>query len=159
MGNIVTKDVEEVWVVNAFFTSVFDSKNCYPQGSWLPGLVDRDWEQNILSAIREEAASDLLWQLDAHKSMELDEICPRSLGKLAEEFTKMISFIYHLSWLTKEIPDDWSLANVTPFPKKAWEEDLGSCKHVHLNFTIIEQCRWRMTSKDCLVQPFVGKEV
>lgn len=55
-----------------------------------------------------------------------------SLRELAEELAKTI--FYYLSWLTKEISDDWSLANVTSIHKKAWKEDLGNYKHFHLSF-------------------------
>ncbi|KFO58100.1 hypothetical protein N302_11537, partial [Corvus brachyrhynchos] len=81
--------------------------------------------------IHEEPASDLLSYLDTHKSMGPDGIHPRVMRELAEELTKLLSIIYHQSWLTREVPDDWKLATVTPniFYRK---EDLGNYRPVSL---------------------------
>ncbi|GAB0179547.1 mitochondrial enolase superfamily member 1 [Grus japonensis] len=68
--------------------------------------------------------SDLLHHLDTHKSMELDGIHPRALRELAEVLTKPFSIIYQQSWLNREVPVDWKLANVTPNYKKGCEENL-----------------------------------
>ncbi|KFO57589.1 RNA-directed DNA polymerase from mobile element jockey, partial [Corvus brachyrhynchos] len=70
-----------------------------------------------------EAVRDLLRHLDPHKSMGPDGIPPRVMRELADELTKMLSIIYHQSWLTGEVPDDWKLASVTPIHKKGWKED------------------------------------
>ncbi|TRZ07610.1 hypothetical protein HGM15179_019496 [Zosterops borbonicus] len=43
-----------------------------------------------------------------------------------------MSIIYHQSWLTGEVPDDWRLANVTPIHKKGQKEDLGDYRPVTL---------------------------
>ncbi|RMC09461.1 hypothetical protein DUI87_13785 [Hirundo rustica rustica] len=40
------------------------------------------------------------------------------MRELADELAKLLSIIYHQSWLTGEVPDDWKLANVTPFTKR-----------------------------------------
>lgn len=53
----------------------------------------------------------MLWYLDTHKSVEMDGIHQRVLRDLAGELAKTLSIIYHLSWLTGEVPD-W-LANMT----------------------------------------------
>ncbi|GAB0188263.1 mitochondrial enolase superfamily member 1 [Grus japonensis] len=76
--------------------------------------------------------SDLLHHLDTHKSMRLDRIHPRVERKLAEVLTKSLSIIYQQSWLTREVPVDWRLANVTPIYKKGWKEDLGNYRPVSL---------------------------
>ncbi|GAB0205293.1 receptor-type tyrosine-protein phosphatase zeta [Grus japonensis] len=69
--------------------------------------------------------SDLLHHLDTHKSMELDGIHPRVLRELAEVLTKLLSTIYQQSWLTREVPVDWRLANVMPIYKKGQKDDPG----------------------------------
>ena len=58
--------------------------------------------------------------------MGLDGIHPRVLRELVEELAKPLSIIYQQSWLTGEVPDDWSLVHVTPIYKKGREEDPGS---------------------------------
>ncbi|KAF4796454.1 zinc finger SWIM domain-containing protein 6 isoform X3 [Turdus rufiventris] len=47
------------------------------------------------------------------------------LRELAEEIAKLLSIIYHQSWLTMEVQGDWRLANVMPIYKKGQKEDLG----------------------------------
>ncbi|GAB0183655.1 mitochondrial enolase superfamily member 1 [Grus japonensis] len=76
--------------------------------------------------------SDLLYRLDTPKSMGPDGIHPRVLRELVEVLTKPLSIIYQQSWLTGEVPVDWSLANVTPIYKKGWKEDLGNYRPVSL---------------------------
>jgi len=66
-GNIANKDEEKADVLNAFFTSVFDSQTGYPQGSQPPVLEDREGEQNKPPIIQEEAVNDLLCHLDTDK--------------------------------------------------------------------------------------------
>jgi len=68
-----------------------------------------------LPVIQKETVNDLLCHLDTNKSMGLREIHPRMLRELVDELAKPLSIIYQQSWLTGEVPDDWRLANVTPF--------------------------------------------
>ncbi|GAB0179194.1 mitochondrial enolase superfamily member 1 [Grus japonensis] len=76
--------------------------------------------------------SNLLHHLDTHKSMGPDGIHPRVLRELAEVLTKPLSIIYQQSWLTREVPVDWRLANVTPIYKKGQKEDVGNYRPVSL---------------------------
>ena len=82
--------------------------------------------------IQEETVSDLLLQLDCHKSMGLDEIHLRVLRELAEMIAELLSIIYQHSLLTREVPEDWRLANVTPIYKKGCREDPGNYRPVSL---------------------------
>ncbi|GAB0204048.1 hypothetical protein GRJ2_002870400 [Grus japonensis] len=97
-----------------------------------PELEDRDREQNEAPIIQGEMVTNMLHDLDTHKSIGLDEIHPRVLKELAEVLTKPLSIIYQQSWLTKEVPVDWRLANVTPIDKKGWKEDPGNYRPVSL---------------------------
>nr|XP_010310545.1 PREDICTED: uncharacterized protein LOC104643050 [Balearica regulorum gibbericeps] len=97
-----------------------------------PELEDRDGEQKKPPIIQEEAVNDLLRHLETHKSVGPDGIQPRVLRELAEELAKPLSSIYHQSWLTGEVPDDWSLANVTPIYKKGRKEGQGNYRPVSL---------------------------
>ncbi|KFV94548.1 hypothetical protein N327_11702, partial [Fulmarus glacialis] len=81
--------------------------------------------------IQGEMVSDLLHRL-RRKSMGPDGIHPRGLKKLVEVLTKPLSTIYQQSWLTREVPVDWKLANVTPIYKKGWKEDPGNYRPVIL---------------------------
>ena len=75
---------------------------------------------------------DLLLQLDCHKSMGPDEIHLRVLRELVEVIAEPLSIIYQRSLLTGEVPEDWSLANVTPIYKKGCREDPGNYRPVSL---------------------------
>ncbi|KAK4817662.1 LOW QUALITY PROTEIN: hypothetical protein QYF61_023941 [Mycteria americana] len=96
-----------------------------------PG-TEVDGEQNEAPIIQGEIVSDLLYHLDTHKSMGLDGIHPRLLRLLAEVLTKPLSIIYQQSWLTREVPVGWRLANVMPIFKKGQKEDLGNYRPVSL---------------------------
>ncbi|KAJ7417695.1 hypothetical protein WISP_63294 [Willisornis vidua] len=89
-------------------------------------------EQNSPPAIRDEEVRDLLYLLDAHKSVGPDGIHHRMLREVVEELAKPFSIIYHQSWLTAEVPDDWRLPSVIPNHKKGWKEDLGKYTPVSL---------------------------
>ncbi|GAB0187275.1 mitochondrial enolase superfamily member 1 [Grus japonensis] len=89
--------------------------------------------------------SNLLHHLDTHKSMGQDGIHPRVLRELVEVLTKPLSIIYQQSWLTREVPLDWRLANVMPIYKKGWKEDPGNCRPVSLTPVlgkVMEQIIW-----------------
>ncbi|KAK4830738.1 hypothetical protein QYF61_013188 [Mycteria americana] len=77
--------------------------------------------------------SDLLHYLDTHKSMGLGRIHPRVLRELAKVLTKPPSIIYQQSWLTREVPVDWKLANKMPIYKKVQKEDPRNYRPVRLN--------------------------
>ncbi|RMC04787.1 hypothetical protein DUI87_17959 [Hirundo rustica rustica] len=102
------------------------------QDSCSLGLVDGASEQNGPPIIQEEAVRELLRCLDTHKSMGPDGIHPRVMRELADELAKPLCIIYHQSWLTGEIPDDWKLANVTPIQKKGGREDPSPYRPVSL---------------------------
>lgn len=48
------------------------------------------------------------------------------MRELVEELTQLLFIIYHQSWLTGKVPDEWKLSSVIPIHKKGQKEDLGN---------------------------------
>ncbi|GAB0204856.1 mitochondrial enolase superfamily member 1 [Grus japonensis] len=63
-------------------------------------------------------------------------IHPRVQRELVEVLTKPLSIIYQQSWLAREVPVDWRLANVMPIYKKGWKEDPGNYRPVSLTLVL-----------------------
>ncbi|KAK4819814.1 hypothetical protein QYF61_011833 [Mycteria americana] len=105
------------------------------QSSWYPELEDRDGEQNEAPIIQGQMVIKLLHHLDTHKSMGPDGIQPRVLRELTEVLTKPLSIIYQQSWLTREVPVDWRLPNMTP-SYKGQKEDPGNYRPVSLTLVL-----------------------
>ena len=108
-GNTVTKNQDKAEVLSAFFASVFTSKTSCSLGTQPPALVDRDGEQNKPCVIHDEMVLDLLQKLDAHKSMGPDGLHPGVLRALVDVAAKPLSIILRQSWLSGDVPADWSL--------------------------------------------------
>jgi len=66
----------------------------------------------------------------------LDGIHPRVLRELAEELAKPLSIIFQQSWLTGEVPDNCSLANVTRIYRKGRKEDPEKYRPVSLTLVL-----------------------
>ncbi|TRZ10125.1 hypothetical protein HGM15179_016978 [Zosterops borbonicus] len=119
---------------NAFFASVFNSKTGYVQDKCPPGLVGGDREWNTPPVIQEEAVRDLLSHLDAHSCLwdQMGSIL-KGMTELVDELSKLLSIIYHQSWLTGEVPEHWR-CQCDPIPKKGWKEDLRNSGPVSLTW-------------------------
>ncbi|GAB0179804.1 mitochondrial enolase superfamily member 1 [Grus japonensis] len=68
--------------------------------------------------------------------MGLDGIHPGVLRDLVEVLTKPLSIIYQQSWITREVPVDWKLANVMSIHKKGQKEDPGNYRPVTLTLVL-----------------------
>ncbi|KGL77946.1 hypothetical protein N309_03408, partial [Tinamus guttatus] len=82
--------------------------------------------------IEEDWAREHLRKLDTHKSIGPDGMHPRVLRELADVIARPLSIICERSWRTREAPEDWKKANVTPVFKKGKKEDPGNYRPVSL---------------------------
>lgn len=128
---------------NAFITSVFnpDSGPRNPQSS---ELEDCDNELPDTPKL----VQDLLFYLDANKSVASDGIQTRLLKELVDVITRLLSIIFQQSWESGEFPVNWQLANV-PVLKKV-KKDSGSYRPVRLIWVlgkIMEEVILRLTGK------------
>lgn len=90
---MTTDDKEEAKVLTAFFMSVFNSQTSYPW-STLPSDL-KVWDGDYVEK------SYLLLHPDCHKSMGLNGVHSRVLGKLAEVIAKLFSTICQCSWINQ----------------------------------------------------------
>ncbi|KAJ7416727.1 hypothetical protein WISP_69171 [Willisornis vidua] len=65
------------------------------------------------------------------------------MRKLVGELAKPLSIIYHQSWLTREVANDWKLANVTSIHKKGQKEDLVNYRPVTLTLATCKRALQR----------------
>ena len=76
--------------------------------------------------IQVETVRELLLHLHCHMSMGPGGLHPRVLRELAGVIAELLSAIYQRSWLSGEVPEGWSLADMTPIYKKGCKEDPGN---------------------------------
>ena len=72
-----------------------------------------------------------------YKSMRPDGMHPGALKELAEVDSEPFSIIFENSWLSGEVPDDWSKGHVIPICKKGSKEDLGNYRPLY------HLCTWK----------------
>jgi len=153
--NVIIEDTEKAEVLSAFFISVFNSQTSYPQGTLSPDQEVWDGKQKKSLMIQLETLRGLLVHVDCHKSMKPDGIHPRMRRKLVDVIANPSSTIYQWFWSTREIPDDWRLANVTPIYKKGHKEDpeiyepvrLTSVPEKVMKQIILNEITWQVQDK------------
>lgn len=93
--SVMSKDDKKAEVFNAFFTSVFNTKNSYGQEIQLPEMKVRDGKPSEAPINQEEIC--LLCKLNTHKTLDLDEMYQRIMGEMVKELTNLLSNIYQWS--------------------------------------------------------------
>ncbi|PKU39050.1 rna-directed dna polymerase from mobile element jockey-like [Limosa lapponica baueri] len=86
-----------------------------------------------------------------------DGIHSRVMRELAEVLTRVLSIIYQQSWLNREVPVDWRLANVMPIYKKGRKEDPRNYRHVSL--TLVPEKIMEQITSSAITQHIQDKQV
>jgi len=71
-----------------------------------------------------------------------DGLHPRVLRELVNVVAKPLSIILRQSWLTRDVPADWRLANVMPIFKKGQKDDPGSYRPISLTSVLGKVMEW-----------------
>ncbi len=79
VGNVTTEDKEKAEVLNAFFTSAFNSQISYLEGTLHPDLEVWDGTQNTPPVIQVETVRELLLHLNCYKFLGPDGLHHRVL--------------------------------------------------------------------------------
>ena len=69
--------------------------------------------------VSKEGVTKLLKGLNPSKALGPDELHPRVLKELASELGPVFALLFQQSIDSREIPKEWSLANICPLFKKA----------------------------------------
>lgn len=83
-----------------------------PQDTQLPDMEVIDGQMSEAHKVQDKMVSNLLCQLDTHRSVGPDGIHPRGIRELAKVFAKTLSIVYQQSCLTVEVPQHPSIRMV-----------------------------------------------
>ena len=57
---------------------------------------------------------------------------PRVVREVAEQVSEMLTDIFNSSLESRQVPEDWRVANILPLFKKGCREELGNYRPVNL---------------------------
>jgi len=70
--------------------------------------------------------------LFSSRDISINILHPKVLRELSDVIAKPLSIILQQSCLTRVVPVDWRLANVTTILRMGWKDDPGSCRPISL---------------------------
>ena len=115
---------------NGQFTDVFTKS----EFSQVP-LLDRSAHFMKDIVVTKEGVTKLLKGLNTSKALGPDELHPRVLKELATELGPIFAHLFQQSIDSSDIPNEWTLANISPLFKKG-DRSLA-CNHRPVSLTCV----------------------
>ena len=136
-GRLTQDNDETVEVLVDQFQSVFVDEGLDPVNGVIESVVDvlsnssTESDELKITFTAEQVRAKLL-KLQDNKSPGPDGLHPMVLKQCASELADPLCVIFHQSYETGQLPQDWKLANISAIFKKGSKQDPGNYRPVSL---------------------------
>ena len=134
-GSFTKSNKEKAEVLNNFFTTVFNKENLETLTEVTERVVENNLENIVIS---DTEVLKLLRELDASKSMGLDNVHPFLVKSLADVFVKQLTLIFQKSLSSGTLPTAWKDARITPIFKKGCKTEPSNYGPVSLTSIVFK---------------------
>lgn len=122
----------------------------------MPNIADIVTEDCINPTFDANEIEKRLNKLNINKSTGVDNVHPRVLKECANSLAKPFSIIFNKSYLSGELPEMWSCANVTPLFKKGDKMDPSNYRPISLTSIICKLMKGII--RDIIMEHMVKKQ-
>jgi hypothetical protein len=121
-------DKDKADALNSYFKTTFTQEDGLP----VPDIGPSSFPSITNINFSVDGVKKLLKELKTAKSQGPDNIPARVLKEIADEVAGMLTFIFHQSYNSSTMPNDWSTALVTPVFKKGNKSDPQNYRPISL---------------------------